>query len=371
MTPTGTKYIKMLLSSSMVGRAKTAAPIHLQPRMNGTSEALRAQVMIQTIKTRDLKVGMHIILPASWLNHPFLRSRFVINSREQIKNILASGFEEVSIDTDKGAPATDNESMTHGDRDLKPPQKWEPEKLVSDALREAVRDQTLAPEKKALAVYHASVELMGKLLADPKAENLREAKKGIAAVVDLIISDRTTAEHMLRITSHDFYTYTHSVNVGVLSIMLAKELFRNSDGHDMHELGAGFFLHDLGKIRVAPAIINKPGRLTVEEMQKMRIHPYQSYKIIEEAGQLSEECRIIAMQHHEREDGTGYPRRLKGDDIHAYGRICCIADVYDALTAERSYKPQLAPFEALKLMKEEMLHHFHREIFEKFVLLFI
>lgn len=326
--------------------------------------------MIQSIKTDDLKVGMYVILPASWLNHPFLKGQFAINSRGQIKEILDCGFAEVAIDTDKGAPVTDNESMTHGDRDLKPPQKWEPEQLMSDALREAVRDQTLSHEKKALAVYNSAVELIGKLLADPKAENIREAKSGLAEVVDLIISDSTTAEHMLRITSHDFYTYTHSVNVGVLSILLAKALFGSSDRHDMHELGAGFFLHDIGKVRVDPAIINKPGRLTEEEMQKMRIHPFQSYKIMEEAGQLSEECRIIAMQHHEREDGTGYPRRLKGDEIHLYGRICCIADVYDALTAERSYKPKLSPFEALKIMKEEMLHHFHGEIFEKFVLLF-
>ena len=326
--------------------------------------------MLKTIKTRDLKVGMYVILPASWLNHPFFKGQFAINTRGQIKEILDSGFDEVSIDTDKGAPVTDNESMTHGDKDLKPPQKWEPEKLMSDALREAVRDKTLSHEKKALAVYNFSVELIGKLLEDPKAENVREAKKGIAEVVDLIISDSTTAEHMLRISSHDFYTYTHSVNVGVLSIMLSKALFRRSDSHDMHELGAGFFLHDIGKVRVDPAIINKPGRLTEKEMQKMRTHPYQSYKIMEEAGQLSEECRVIAMQHHEREDGTGYPRRLKGDEIHLYGRICCIADVYDALTAERSYKPKLSPFEALKVMKEEMLHHFHGEIFGKFVLLF-
>jgi HD-GYP domain-containing protein (c-di-GMP phosphodiesterase class II) len=79
---------------------------------------------------------------------------------------------------------------------------------------------------------------------------------------------------------------------------------------------------------------------------------------------------FIVMQHHEREDGTGYPRMLKGEQIHTYGRICCIADVYDALTAERSYKQRLNTFEALKLMKDQLLNHFHRELFEKFVLLF-
>lgn len=102
----------------------------------------------------------------------------------------------------------------------------------------------------------------------------------------------------------------------------------------------------------------------------MRIHPYQSYKILAETDQLSEECRIIAMQHHEREDGKGYPRRLRGDDIHVYGRIGCIADVYDALTAERSYKPSLSPFDALRVMRDEMINHFRKDVFEQFVLLF-
>ena len=101
----------------------------------------------------------------------------------------------------------------------------------------------------------------------------------------------------------------------------------------------------------------------------MRSHPCQGYAILSEAGELSEECRIIVMQHHERQDGNGYPRRLRGDEIHSYSRICSIADVYDALTSERSYKKRFTPFEALTIMKEQMIDHFTTELFEKFVLL--
>ncbi len=326
--------------------------------------------MIQRIKVKELKVGMHVVLPVSWLDHPFLKNEFTIKHHSEIAKIIDGGFDEVNINSSKGMPFEDFGSMSHGDEDLAPPQKWETEKLVSDELRDAIHSRTLAPEKKARVVYKSTVELMGKLLSDPKAENIRIAKEEIAEIVDLLISDDATANYLLRITSHDFYTYTHSVNVGVLSIMLSKVLFKDSDAHDMHELGAGFFLHDIGKVRVDPGIINKPGRLTKEEIQKMRTHPYQGYKILSEAGQLTEECKIIEMQHHEREDGNGYPRRLKGDQIHVYGRLCCIADVYDALTAERSYKPKLTPFEALTVMREEMINHFHRELFEQFVLLF-
>ncbi|MEO5378555.1 MAG: HD domain-containing protein [Magnetococcus sp. DMHC-6] len=117
-------------------------------------------------------------------------------------------------------------------------------------------------------------------------------------------------------------------------------------------------------------MLNKPSRLTVEEIKKIRIHPYQSYKILKNCQQLSEESRIIAMQHHEREDGQGYPRRLKGAEIHDYAKICCIADVFDALTAKRAYKEGMPPFQALNIMKNEMIHHFQKEIFQNFVFLF-
>ncbi|MEH6814186.1 MAG: HD-GYP domain-containing protein, partial [Motiliproteus sp.] len=182
--------------------------------------------------------------------------------------------------------------------------------------------------------------------------------------------DDQTARNLLRITSHDFYTYTHSVNVGVTSLMVAKELFRGSDAHDLEELASGFFLHDLGKVMVRPEVINKPGRLDDAEMKHMRIHPYQGYKLLDAAGEMTEESRYIVMQHHERFDGSGYPKGLQNEDIHIYGRICCIADVFDALTADRSYKKAMSKFEALKLMKDQMSGHFDQKLFSEFVNLY-
>ncbi len=326
--------------------------------------------MIKRINTKDLRPGMHVIIPASWLNHPFAKGQFNIKSKDQIKKILESGFDEVKIDTSKEIQVVEPERKVKGIRDEAAPHKWEPGKLVPPALREAIQDKGMTPEKRAVVVYESSVELMSRLLEDPKAENIGEAKECIGEIVDMVLSQDDTSSHLLRITSHDFYTYTHSVNVGVFAILLAKNLFKGNDAHDMHELGAGFFLHDLGKVHIDTSIINKPGRLTDDEMKQMKTHPYQGYKLLSETGQLSEECAVIALQHHEREDGTGYPRGLRGDQIHTYGRLCSIADVYDALTAERSYKARLSPFDALKVMKNEMLHHFQKNIFEKFVLMF-
>ena len=327
--------------------------------------------MRELIKTRDLKLGMYIILPVSWFKHPFLNNEFVIKTRDQIDRIIDYGIREIIIDTTKGiAPANAASGSSDEDPLSTPPPVWTPDNLIPASLREAIHDRSLPPDQKSKIVYESSLVLVERLFEDPKAENIHEAKKGISEVVDLIISDDATAKELLKITAYDFYTYTHSVNVGVFGVMLAKALFKGSDAHNMHELGAGFFLHDIGKVRIDPAILNKPGKLTDEEMDKIRSHPYQGYKILKEANQLTEECMIIVMQHHEREDGTGYPRSIKSDAIHTYGRICSIADVYDALTAERSYKKRMDTFPALKFMKEKMLNHFQQEVFETFVMLF-
>lgn len=341
--------------------------------------------MQQKLKLTDLKVGMYIILPSSWLAHDFMTNNFKIDSARLLKEVQAQTLEHVTVDYDRSdipKPSTAAEPtveelayISHNDAIVDPkydvvPESWSSGGTVPEELIEAIEDQTLSPEKKSEAVYLHSIEMMEHLLETPTAENIHACKQAISSVTDLILTDDQTAENLLRITSHDFYTYTHSVNVGVTGLMLAKALFKNSDAHNLHELGAGFFLHDLGKVKVRPEVLNKPGRLSEAEMRHVRIHPYQGYKILQKADALSEECRLIIMQHHEFVDGSGYPRKLAGDEIHLYGKICGIADVFDALTAERSYKKSMTPFDALKLMKGQMLSHFDRDLFSQFVRLF-
>ena len=320
--------------------------------------------MIKRIKVTDLKLGMYVELPSAWRAHPFLRNSFTINSQKQIDQIIDHGILEVNINEEKGAPLEE-----------KPALKEQPEKdlsanILSEKLKEVIQDKKMPPEPKAQAVHLYSVNMISKLWKNPSGENIAQFKKDIVAVVDLILEDDATSDHLRKLTSHDYDTYIHSVNVGVYGVSLAKVVFDKNDGHDMHALGAGFFLHDIGKVYIDEAIINKPGKLTDEEMNQMRRHPGMGFKLLTETKQIDEECRSIVVQHHERNDGTGYPRKLRGNDIHIYGRICSVADVYDALVSKRPYKPRLEPFEALKLMRHEMLGHFQKDIFEKFVLLF-
>lgn len=323
--------------------------------------------MSKTIKISELKIGMYINLPRAWRAHPFLRNSFTITSEKQIQKIIDYGIKEINIDEQKGILAERAVKLAIEEPERDYSQNYE---IVAEKLKEVLSDKHMEPAKRAEAIHQHSADMLRNLWENPTGEKIADFKQGVVGIVDLILSDDATNTHLLKITSYDYNTYIHSVNVGVLAISLAKALFKKEDKHDMHALGGGFFLHDLGKVHIDESIINKPGKLTEEEMNIMRKHPGMGFKLLTETRQINEESKLIVLQHHERYNGTGYPKQMRGDDIHIYGRICSVADVFDALVSKRPYKKPLNPFEALKVMKDEMLGHFHKEIFEKFVLLF-
>jgi HD-GYP domain-containing protein (c-di-GMP phosphodiesterase class II) len=317
----------------------------------------------------ELKIGMYVILPVAWHQHPFLKNHFLIESDVDIKKIRELGVKGIQVDSTK-SQIVETPSAEQRRFPIEPGKRKPAQTVVTDDLIATIHDKSLPRENKSRLIRQHSITMMKNLLDNPTAQNIEEAKKGISSVVSLILNDEVTLYYLLDITSHDFYTYTHSVSVGVLGIALAKALFENSDAHDMQALGVGFFLHDIGKVGINQAIIMKPGILTANEIEEMRRHPLLGYKLLQETKHLTEESKTIVLQHHERIDGTGYPHRLRGENIHIYGRICSIADVFEALTSNRPYRQRQSPFVALKIMQEEMSHHFQKDLFDKFVLLF-
>lgn len=345
--------------------------------------------MKKKFNPEDLKIGMYIEVPDKWINHPFFKNEFKITSHEQIQKFIESNIGRVVVDMKKSDVSStqeqENEEDAQNTQNTAPANEKAEAKdsgnkdevkeddnisLLPRDFAEKINDERIEPKKRAKYVYSSSLNIMEDLLDNPTSENIREFKEGTAEIVKFILKNDEIASYLLNITDYDYYTYTHSVNVGIYSILLAKSLFGNSNYHDMKELGAGFFLHDIGKVRIDPDILNKKGNLTDREFAIIKTHTTQGYKVLIETEQLTEESKIIVLQHHERYDGSGYPDGLSGDEIHLYSKICCIADVFDALTSRRPYRDPITPYEALKLMKEEMLNHFQEEIFREFVLLF-
>jgi HD-GYP domain-containing protein (c-di-GMP phosphodiesterase class II) len=240
---------------------------------------------------------------------------------------------------------------------------------LKDLLVSTLRDPCCSAEKKAATLYATSQDIMRRVFDDPRTFFIDHAHDIIVQFVDLIVSDANVTRCLIRLASHEPSTYIHSTNVGIFSTALAGAMLGHTPGKGFRNCGASFFLHDIGKCCIPLEILNKTGPLTDEEFSTIKTHPVHGYQLLKDSGGFSEEDMTITLQHHERDNGSGYPYGLKGDDIHPYAKICRLADVYEALTADRPYRKSYSTFEALNIMKKEV-GDMDRVMFEQFVKLF-
>ncbi len=206
------------------------------------------------------------------------------------------------------------------------------------------------------------------ILEDPRSgETIEKAGDLVETLTDSILENQGNFMNLLKITTHDYYTYTHSLNVCSLSIGLGTVL--NLESSDLFELGLGALLHDLGKTSIELSILNKPGKLTKEEFCQVQKHVITAKALLKSSNrEIPERSLFTILQHHEKLSGNGYPYKLKGDQIHLYGRIGAIVDFYDALTTERPYKKAFSPFEAFRLLSE-VKEDYDQELIKKFIVM--
>ena len=183
----------------------------------------------------------------------------------------------------------------------------------------------------------------------PTARTSSVPRNWSGQTVNFILQGRDAFLNLLKITSFDYYTYTHSVNVCTFSIALAQQL-GFSDEEFLHELGIGSLLHDVGKSRISDRILNKRGSLTPIEFEIMKKHPKWGVEILDETDLIETSSHFPILQHHERGDRRGYPSGLSLDEMHIYSKIVAIADSFDAMTTDRVYQKAIDTFPALKIM---------------------
>ena len=191
---------------------------------------------------------------------------------------------------------------------------------------------------------------------DLRAEGLTNVRnsdvdgcKGVAhKIVDQILHNRTLSLDLTDLRSFDGYTYAHSVNVAVLSCIIGFGLKMKES--DLEQLVMAGLLHDLGKLRIPPEILNKPGRLTSDEYEIMKTHARLSYEIISQRWDISAYVKVAVLYHHENVDGSGYPDGIDGSQMTIFTKILHVADVYDALVAKRPYKNPYSPYDACEYL---------------------
>lgn len=184
-------------------------------------------------------------------------------------------------------------------------------------------------------------------------------------MIESVMLDSDAMKCVSALRSKDAYLLEHSVNVAFLLITFGKYL--KLDREMLRQLAIGGILHDIGKIKVDNKILHKPGKLTPEEFEHMKLHQAYAIEIMEQAKGLSQVSKDVCLMHHEKLDGRGYPRGLKGDALPLHGRMSCIVDIYDALTATRCYKEAMSPAAAFKILLSLTPFHLDESLVYEFI----
>ena len=303
------------------------------------------------LKIKELQPGM--VMGKTIINahdgHVIIKKGDVMN--EEKINVIKKYFKEnrgisaTAIDADENIFYIDGE-----ERYLPPKTSRYIEKVMS------VENQQMAISAAVNVMHDAR---MGRTIDSKAVEN------SVVKIIDSILDNEDAAVNLLNIKNFDDYTYTHSVNVSTISLLIASKLKLTRE--EFVELGVGAMLHDLGKVKVPLAVLNKPDRLDNDEFEIMKKHPIFTYQILKGNESISDISKYIAAEHHEKYDGTGYPRGLKKNGINFFARIVSIADVYDALTTDRIYRKAMKPYDAMKIIVSGSGTHFDPEMVRVFL----
>jgi HD-GYP domain-containing protein (c-di-GMP phosphodiesterase class II) len=215
-------------------------------------------------------------------------------------------------------------------------------------------DPASAISQTSSLIYETSVELINELLAEPELMARSPRLEQISrAVTTVVINNPNAFSHLFAASHHDFYTATHMVNVATWMVPLAYEMgIRNPD--ELNLVCQAGILHDMGKVGIPSDVLNKSGKLSNDEWAQIRAHPQAGHDYLSRFSGVNPVVLRVALEHHERMDGSGYPNRIAGDHMHLFSRICAVVDSFDAMTAFRPFKERtLSVTEAMGILRRE------------------
>ncbi len=330
--------------------------------------------MIKKLRTDDLDVGMFVSdFNTPWLRHPFLGNRRKIRSSRDVDALLRQGVAEVYIDTSRGrdsGKALEVEQVESALRARLQAEISNPPDPAHDSgappvIAEIPFEQELRRARKIYEEARCVVrEFFDTVRAGGEVDG-DTARETVCRMVDSIFRNPDALLSLARLKSFDEYTAHHCLNVAVLSLHLGAALGVLQE--ELLRLGIGAILHDVGKVRVPASLVKKQHGLSGAEFELVKTHVAQGADIILRSPNLPEDAALVALNHHERYDGSGYLRGLRGAAIGKFGLIVTVADVYDAMTSERSYKKRIAPAQAVKRIYEWAGSYFHPVHVRRFI----
>lgn len=238
------------------------------------------------------------------------------------------------------------------------------EVFIEDMLSEGIADELTVSEKTRSEIKKLVSQAMI-FSINGSDEGIVELQKKVESIIEDLLTREDIVLNLSQVRILDDYTFEHSVNVFILSTIIGISLNYNLD--ELKLLGIGAILHDIGKVKIPDSILKKPSQLTQIEFETIKEHSILGYEILSNCKTIKEDSAMVCLMHHERMDGSGYPKCIRGCSISELAKITAISDVFDALTSDRVYRHKLKPFEVVEYMKSKSNDHFDKRILDNFL----
>ncbi len=284
----------------------------------------------------------------------------LVTSQNQVRRLKEAGLNEVTIDTSKGKDSAGGR-VQQGPA----PQMREKVKLKPPGGRKTFFKDEVQVARK---IRGASVKIVKDFMGNAAQGASIDHEKVSLASKTLTGSVFRNVDALLSLTAlkdYSEHTYTHSVNVCCLTLAIAFASGVTED--EAAIIGVGGLLHDIGKSKIPLSVLDKPGPLTDDERKVIVSHPLFGEKVLKSMDNVSEEAFYITGQHHEKVSGKGYPRGMDSSEMHPWAKMAAVADVYDALTSARPYKPGLPPHIALRVIFDGKGTDFDEAVVDTFI----
>lgn len=301
-------------------------------------------------------------LKGAWVDHPFWKTKFVLNDPDDLKKLQSSIIKEVVIDISKGLDIVEPESINTDKNNPSTKEQPNLETKVSPTRVSASEENARA--KKIIKSSKKAVASMFHEMRMGKAVNQAEAMQLVDDIADSVARNEGALISLVRLKNKDDYTYMHSVAVCALMVALAKQLGLSET--ETKRAGMAGLLHDIGKAGIPNEVLNKPGALTDEEFTLVKEHPQRGHAMLIQGQVVDEVVLDVCLHHHEKVNGMGYPHKLKSEEISLFAKMGAVCDVYDAITSNRPYKAGWEPGVSLQRMAQ-WADHFDDTVFKAFV----
>jgi HD-GYP domain-containing protein (c-di-GMP phosphodiesterase class II) len=318
------------------------------------SDAPESEDVIKVSVSR-LTLGMFVTAIDSSKGSVSVANPGQIKNQEALLKLKNSGIQSVWVDVARSAQSCGLK------KSASEPVKGNPlaRKATSTRASKKAQVKSILDEAKNLVRKVLSETFEGKAVEVGPFEVIADK------MIDSVMDDADAMKCLSALRTKDAYLLEHSVNVAFLLVTFGRHL--GLDKAMLKQLAVGGILHDIGKIKVNDEVLHKPGKLTPEEFEHMKLHQVYALEIMNETKGLSQVSKDVCLMHHEKLDGRGYPRGLKGDEIPRHGRMSCIVDIFDALTANRCYKEAMSPAAAFKILISLTPFHLDQELVYEFI----